>query len=48
MNRDERLQKHLDLCDRIYRRLLAEGKWPWKDSHESETHDRFQEHTPDL
>jgi hypothetical protein len=48
MNRDERLQKHLDLCDRIYRRLLAEGKWPWKDSHESETHDRFQEHTTDL
>lgn len=48
MTRDERLQKHLDLCDRIYRRLLAEGKWPWRDSREPQTHDRFQEQTPDL
>jgi hypothetical protein len=35
-------------CDRIYRRLLEEGNWPWVDSHKSQTHDRVQEHTPDL
>jgi hypothetical protein len=48
MTNEERLKRHLDLCDRIYRRLLEEGNWPWQDSLESETHDRFQEHTPDL
>jgi hypothetical protein len=25
--KEERMQMYLDLCDRIYRRLLAEGKW---------------------
>lgn len=48
MTRDEQFEKYLDLCDRIYRRLVAEGQWPWEDSRESETHDRFQEHTPNL
>lgn len=40
---DERLARHLELCDRIARRLMAEGKWPWPDSPENQTHDRFDE-----
>ena len=40
---DERLDRHLELCDRIARRLMAEGNWPWPDSPEYRTHDRFEE-----
>lgn len=36
MNEDERIQRHLDICQRVYERLIAEGKWPWPDSTKSE------------
>jgi hypothetical protein len=39
MNNDEHLEKHLELCRRIYLRMLADGSWPWKgdtDSQKSE------------
>jgi hypothetical protein len=51
MTEDEHLQKHLQLCNRIYLRLKAEGKWPWvetQDSPEIQTHDRVQKTTTDL
>ena len=39
MDKDEHLQRHLDLCQRIYLRMLEDGSWPWsagKDSTDSE------------
>lgn len=35
MDKDEHLQRHLDLCRRVYRRMLADGSWPWKDELDS-------------
>ena len=36
MNHDEHLQSYLELCQRIYLRMLADGTWPWADSPKSE------------
>ena len=35
MDKDDHLQRHLDLCRRMYLRMLADGTWPWKDDHDS-------------
>lgn len=35
MTEDERIQRHLEICQRVYERLVAEGKWPWPDSPKS-------------
>jgi hypothetical protein len=32
MNKEDHLQQHLELCKRIYLRMLEEGTWPWSDS----------------
>jgi hypothetical protein len=29
MNKDDHLEQHLELCKRIYLRMLADGSWPW-------------------
>jgi hypothetical protein len=31
MNKDDHLQRHLELCRRMYLRMLADGTWPWKE-----------------
>ena len=36
MTEDEHIMRHLEICQRIYERLVAEGKWPWPDSLNSE------------
>lgn len=36
MNEDEHIQRHLEICQRVYERLVAEGKWLWPDSQNSE------------
>ena len=36
MTPEQHLQQHLELCKRIYLRLVAEGKWPLPDSPKSE------------
>jgi len=36
MTNDEHIQRHLEICQRVYERLVAEGKWPWPDSQLSE------------
>lgn len=36
MNQDEHLERHLELCRRIYLRMLADGSWPWKDGTDSQ------------
>ena len=35
MNKNEHIERHLDLCRRVYLRMLAEGGWPWSDDPES-------------
>lgn len=32
MDKDDHLQQHLELCKRIYLRMLEDGTWPWRDS----------------
>lgn len=32
MTEDEHIQRHLELCQRVYERLVAEGKLPWPGS----------------
>jgi len=32
MTEDEHIQRHLEICQRVYERLVAEGKWLWPDS----------------
>lgn len=32
MDNDEHLERHLELCKRIYLRMLKDGSWPWLDS----------------
>lgn len=36
MTPDEHLDQHLELCQRIYLRMQADGSWPWRDSPKSE------------
>ena len=36
MTEDERIQRYLDICRDVYERLVAEGKWHWPDSPNSE------------
>lgn len=36
MIEDERILRHLEICQRLYERLVAEGKWPWPDSTDTE------------
>lgn len=45
MTEDEHIQRHLEICQRVYERLLAEGTWPWPDSTESE--DVIESHRQD-
>ncbi|MFC6637405.1 hypothetical protein GV827_17590 [Sulfitobacter sp. JBTF-M27] len=35
MDKDEHLQRHLDLCQRVFQRMLAERSWPWKEDVDS-------------
>ena len=35
MDNDERLERYLELCKRIYERMRRDGTWPWADSQES-------------
>ena len=32
MTHDERLERHLELCKKVYERMKDEGTWPWPDS----------------
>ena len=35
MTEDERIERHLEICQRVYERLVAEGTWPWPDTPKS-------------
>lgn len=36
MDSKEHLNRHIELCKRIYLRMLRDGSWPWADSPKSE------------
>ncbi len=36
MTHEEALQRHIELCRRVYARMEREGSWPWADSQKSE------------
>jgi hypothetical protein len=47
MDKDEHLQRHLDLCRRMYLRMLADGSWPWNgDAIEDQQSDNATKHDP--
>lgn len=35
MSIDPRLERYLELCQRIYERMERDGTWPWKHSDDS-------------
>jgi hypothetical protein len=48
MSEDEHIQRHLEICQRVYERLVAEGKWRWSDSHEPENLVESEDTNSDL
>ena len=36
MGKDELLERHLELCKRIFEDMIRDGSWPWRDSQNSE------------
>lgn len=32
MDNKEHINRHIELCKRIYLRMLRDGSWPWADS----------------
>jgi hypothetical protein len=43
MNKDDHLQRHLDLCRRMYLRMLADGTWPFEEEPDSPKSDDMVE-----
>ena len=35
MDKEDHIQRHLDLCKRVYLRMLEDGSWPWRESPDS-------------
>jgi hypothetical protein len=35
MTHDPRLERYLELCQRIYERMERDGTWPWKQGSDS-------------
>jgi hypothetical protein len=48
MKKDEHLEKHLELCRKVYEHLKKTGKWPWRDSQKSEDLLESNEHNKDT
>lgn len=34
--KDEHLERYVELCKRMYKRMQRDGSWPWADSPNSE------------
>lgn len=30
MDRQDHLQRHIELCKQVYKRLKRDGSWPWR------------------
>jgi len=48
MTEDERIERHLEICQRVYERLVAEGKWLWSDSQKTEDVIDSEDHKTDV
>ncbi|MGX9355021.1 hypothetical protein ACS3SW_07610 [Roseobacteraceae bacterium S113] len=48
MTEDERIERHLEICQRVYERLVAEGKWLWPDSPKSEDMLESEDYNSDI
>jgi len=51
MEKNEHLERHLELCRRVYLRMLADGSWPWEqkgDSPKSEDMIESESNTDDI
>ena len=51
MKKDEHLERHLELCQQVYLRMLADGSWPWKtesDSSKSKDVIELEDNTDDI
>ena len=35
MDKGELLERHLELCKRVYERMKRDGTWPWRDEPDS-------------
>jgi len=42
MNKKDHLDRHLELCRRVYLRMLAEDVWPWDDNPDPQSSDDYQ------
>lgn len=36
MTPDDHLERHLELCKKVYERMKRDGSWPWPESPNSE------------
>lgn len=36
MENNDLLERHLDLCKRVFEEMMRDGSWPWRDSQNSE------------
>lgn len=36
MDQDDFLNRHLELCQRVFEDMMRDGSWPWRDSLNSE------------
>jgi hypothetical protein len=43
MTHDPRLERYLELCQRIYERMERDGTWPWKHNADSTLSDDLVE-----
>lgn len=48
MTEEERIERHLEICQRVYERLVAEGKWRWSDSPKSKDMVESEDHKSDI
>lgn len=48
MTEDERIERHLEICQRVYERLVAEGRWSCPDSPKPEDVIESEDQKTDL
>lgn len=48
MDNNERLERYLELCRRIYERMRRDGTWPWADSQKSDVVVESEDSSDDL
>jgi hypothetical protein len=44
---NEHLERHLELCRRVFLRMLADDSWPWKEGDSQESEDVIESEDKD-